>query len=170
MSRKKKKGKFILNKAPAETKPTLGYVQIYTDGGCKGTEGGWAFSMRSGEHSCYCAGAAKNTTNNRMELTALLKAFEKLNRPCLVDLYCDSQYVLNGLMYTFTWERKGWKTAEGKPVANADLWKRMIVFRDYHTIRKHWVKGHSGNIENEVCDSLATYARVIKEYEPEVEL
>ena len=147
-------------------KTTMNYVRIYTDGSCKGTDGGWAVSMSSGPYSLMMAGAAKNTTNNRMELVAVIKAFEKLTCPCLVDLYCDSQYVLQGLeTYSYTWEGNSWLNRDGKPVANADLWKRLVLFRDVHTIRKHWVKGHNGIEENEVCDSLAKYARDLKDYD-----
>ena len=147
-------------------KHTEAHVIMYTDGSCKGTAGGWAVSMRSGNHTYYSAGACPDTTNNRMEILAVIKACEKLTVPCLIDLFSDSMYVLRGLTeYSYQWERRDWKSKEGSPIANADLWKRLIIFRDYHTFRVHWVKGHSGVEENEVCDSLAKYARDIEEYD-----
>ena len=136
-------------------------VTIYTDGSCKNGKGGWAARLTFGNDSLNLHGSVEETTNNRMELTAVLEAIKVLNTPCIIRLYSDSRYVLNGLSFMYLWRFRDWKTREGKDVQNRDLWEELLEFigKGGHSVRKHWVKGHIGDIENEICDSLAKYAR-----------
>lgn len=137
------------------------YVRIYTDGSCRDNEGGWSYAMFHKQHSKFGCGSEKDTTNNAMELTAVIEALKTLIVPCEVNLYCDSKYVLDGMNYMYGWAKKNWKTSEGKNVANRELWETLynLVKESKHRIHKHWVRGHSGNINNETCDSLAKWAR-----------
>jgi len=131
---------------------------IFTDGACKGNPGpgGWGALLVTEGHEREMHGGEKATTNNRMELTAVIRALETLNRPCDVDLYTDSQYVKNGIQsWINTWKRNGWKTAERKPVKNAELWHELDALVARHTVRWHWVRGHSGHDGNERADALA---------------
>jgi ribonuclease HI len=133
-------------------------VQIYTDGACKGNPGpgGWGALLVAGGRERELFGGERHTTNNRMELTAVIRALEALTRECEVDLYTDSQYVKNGIeSWIHAWKRKGWKTAEGKPVKNAELWRELDALAQRHTIRWHWVRGHSGHDGNTRADALA---------------
>jgi ribonuclease HI len=133
-------------------------VVIYTDGACKGNPGpgGWGVLLRWGGHERELFGGERATTNNRMELTAVIRALEALKRPCEVDLYTDSQYVRNGITtWIRDWKRRGWKTADRKPVKNVDLWQTLDTLAAPHAVRWHWVKGHSGHPENERVDALA---------------
>ncbi len=137
-------------------------VRIWTDGGCKPNPGpgGWAavLAFRNSERELF--GADPRTTNNRMELTAAAEALEALTRPCQVILYTDSQYVRDGITRWSTgWVRKNWRTASGDPVANMDLWRRLLDAASRHRIDWQWVRGHSGNVMNERVDTLATRAR-----------
>ncbi len=139
-------------------------VTIYTDGSCKKydgiTCGGWGAVLLCGEHSLYLSGAELNTTNNRMEMTAVIKALEVLTTACKIKLYADSQYVLNGVQtYARIWVKNDWKTSENKDVQNRDLWEKILSLSDKHSIYCNWVKGHSGIEYNEVVDSLAQTAR-----------
>ncbi|MBF0351902.1 MAG: ribonuclease HI [SAR324 cluster bacterium] len=142
-------------------------VHIYTDGACSpnpGT-GGWGAILISPEHNNFrkeISGAEANTTNNRMELIAALKGLEMLKRPCRVNVYTDSAYLKNAFTQKWldSWQRKGWKTADGKPVANKDLWEALLQQARIHEISWHWVKGHSDNPENNRCDELAVQARI----------
>lgn len=136
-------------------------VKIYTDGSCKDGEGGWSACLFYKNDSLFIADRASDTTNNRMELTAVIEALSRLITPCYVILYSDSKYVLDGMQYMYAWNKRKWKTKDKKDVSNADLWKKMIEVCDNggHTIKKKWVKGHTGNINNETCDSLAKYIR-----------
>jgi ribonuclease HI len=133
-------------------------VRIHTDGACKGNPGpgGWgALLQLDGREKELCGGEA-DTTNNRMELTAVIRALEALTRPCDIDLYTDSQYVQKGISeWIEAWKRRGWKTADRKPVKNVDLWLRLDEVAALHRIRWHWVKGHAGHAENERADVLA---------------
>lgn len=136
-------------------------VEIFTDGACRGNPGpgGWGALLRykGQEKSLY--GAEDNTTNNRMELTAAIMALATLKCPCKIALTTDSQYVRKGITeWVPNWEKRGWRTANKKPVKNADLWQRLAQETHRHTIEWHWVKGHSGHIENEIADSLANRA------------
>jgi ribonuclease HI len=133
-------------------------VVIYTDGGCKGNPGpgGWGVLLIYGGHERELWGGEPHTTNNRMELTAAIVALETLKRPCQVELYTDSQYVKNGITeWIGGWKARGWRTAQKDPVKNADLWQRLDEARRRHRIEWHWVKGHSGQPENERADRLA---------------
>lgn len=133
-------------------------IEIYTDGACKGNPGpgGWGAFLRAGEHRKELFGGEADTTNNRMELMAAIKALEALKRPSEVELNTDSQYVKNGIQsWIKNWKKNGWKTAAKKPVKNADLWQRLDAEVARHTITWKWVKGHSGNPGNELADELA---------------
>lgn len=137
-------------------------VEIWTDGGCKPNPGpgGWAALLRSGGHERELTGGEAATTNNRMELTAAAMALEALTRPCRVALHTDSQYVRNGITRWHTgWVRRNWRNAAGDPVANMDLWKRLLAAEKPHQVDWRWVRGHAGNPENERVDALATEAR-----------
>lgn len=133
-------------------------VVIYTDGACRGNPGpgGWGALLRAGSHERELSGGEKLTTNNRMELTAVIKALEVLTRPCGVTLYTDSEYVRNGITtWIHNWKRRGWRTADGKPVKNVDLWRRLDELAAGHQVQWRWVKGHSGDPDNERADALA---------------
>jgi len=137
-------------------------VEIWTDGGCKPNPGpgGWAAILRMGQHEKELSGYEPVTTNNRMELTAAAMALEALTRPCQVKLHTDSEYVKNGITrWHEGWVRKNWRNAAGDPVANMDLWRRILAAAVPHKIEWLWVRGHSGHPENERCDALATFAR-----------
>lgn len=133
-------------------------VTIYTDGACSGNPGpgGWGAILIHGPHRKEMHGGEATTTNNRMELTAAISALEALKHPCKIDLYTDSNYVKDGITkWIAGWKRNGWKTADKKPVKNAELWQRLDEARNRHTIHWHWVKGHAGHPENERADELA---------------
>ena len=134
------------------------HVTIYTDGACSGNPGpgGWAAILISGGHARELKGGEPMTTNNRMELMAAIAAMEALNRPCLVDLHTDSQYLRNGIMsWIEQWKRNGWRTADKKPVKNVELWQRLDAALKQHEERWHWVKAHAGHPENARADQLA---------------
>ena len=135
-------------------------VEIHTDGACKGNPGpgGWGVLMRSGGHVKELFGGELTTTNNRMELTAVIQALKALKRPCTVALYLDSQYVRQGItQWIHGWKAKGWRTADRQPVKNVDLWQELdqLVSASGHRIDWHWVKGHAGDPGNERADALA---------------
>ncbi|KQV89154.1 MULTISPECIES: ribonuclease HI [unclassified Roseateles] len=133
-------------------------VTIYTDGACKGNPGpgGWGAWLSSGGHDKELFGGERETTNNRMELTAPIEALASLKRSCDVVVYLDSEYVRKGITeWIINWQRRGWKTADGKPVKNADLWQRLDALRKLHTVDWRWVKGHAGDPGNERADMLA---------------
>lgn len=135
-------------------------VILYTDGACKGNPGpgGWGAWLQSGPHSKELFGGEANTTNNRMELMAVIQGLKALKRPCKVALYLDSQYVRQGITeWIHSWKKKGWKTASNQPVKNADLWRELdtLVHDGVHHIEWHWVKGHAGEPGNEKADELA---------------
>ncbi|HVZ30688.1 MAG TPA: ribonuclease HI [Asticcacaulis sp.] len=133
-------------------------VTIYTDGACKGNPGpgGWGAVLMSGGHEKDLYGYEPETTNNRMELMAVISALEALKKPCDVVLYADSQYVLKGIKeWIHGWKSRGWKTADKKPVKNDDLWIRLDSACKPHKIKWLWVKGHAGNELNERADALA---------------
>lgn len=136
-------------------------VTIYTDGACRGNPGpgGWGALLLYGDHRRTPKGAEAETTNNRMELSAVIYALEALKRACDIDLYTDSKYVMDGLTkWMESWKQRGWKTANRKPVKNQDLWQRLDAATQRHQIRWHWVRGHSGNAGNEEVDTLANLA------------
>ena len=133
-------------------------VRIYTDGACKGNPGpgGWGALLRFDGREKELCGGEIDTTNNRMELTAVIRALDALKRSCDIDLYTDSQYVQKGISeWISAWKRRGWKTADKKPVKNADLWLELDRLAGAHRIRWHWVRGHAGHAENERADALA---------------
>lgn len=135
-------------------------VVMYTDGACKGNPGpgGWGVWLKSGDHERELFGGELNTTNNRMELKAVIEGLSALKKPCNVALYLDSQYVRKGITeWIKGWKAKGWKTASKQPVKNAELWKELdaLVEDSGHTIEWRWVKGHSGDVGNERADMLA---------------
>ena len=138
-------------------------VIIYTDGGCAPTNpgpGGWAAILIRDAHQKELKGGEPMTTNNRMELMAAISGLEALKRPCVVDMHTDSQYVRDGITkYINNWKRNGWRTASRQPVKNQDLWERLEAARNAHTVRWHWVKGHSGDQFNERADELVHEAR-----------
>ena len=136
-------------------------VTIYTDGACRGNPGpgGWGAVLTYGSKQKELFGAEAETTNNRMELTAAIRALESLTRSCKVSLYTDSQYVRKGILeWMDNWKQRGWKTAGRKPVKNRDLWITLDDAMSRHDVDWHWVKGHSGNTGNEHADSLANKA------------
>lgn len=136
-------------------------VTVYTDGGCRGNpgSGGWGAVLEYGGSTKELYGYEEETTNNRMELMAAIKALEILKRPCNVSLTTDSQYVRQGVLeWMQGWKSRGWKTAAKKPVKNKDLWQRLDEATQKHEIEWHWVKGHSGHAGNERADELANRA------------
>ena len=133
-------------------------VEIYTDGACSGNPGpgGWGAILRYGMHEKELSGGAPETTNNRMEMTAVIEALRALKKPCVIALYTDSVYVKDGVTkWLAGWKAKGWKTAAKKPVKNQDLWEEIDREIGRHTIEWHWIKGHAGHPENERADELA---------------
>jgi ribonuclease HI len=137
------------------------HVIIYTDGACKGNPGpgGWGVLLRYGEQDKCLSGVESHTTNNRMELMAAIQALAALKQPCKVDLYTDSQYVQKGISeWLEGWKKRAWKKADKKAVKNADLWQALDKEASRHEIVWHWVKGHSGHVENDLVDRLANEA------------
>lgn len=133
-------------------------INIYADGGCRGNPGpgGWGVLMQSGENSKELWGGEANTTNNRMELTAVIRALEALKRPTAAHIHTDSQYVQKGIsQWIHNWKRNGWRTADKKPVKNAELWQRLDELAQTHDLKWLWVKGHAGHPGNERADALA---------------
>ena len=133
-------------------------VSLYTDGACKGNpgKGGWGVLMRYGSHEKELFGGEAHTTNNRMELTAIIQGLAALKRPCAVVIYTDSQYVKNGMeQWIHGWKKNGWKTASKQPVKNEDLWQQLGRLAAQHQIQWQWVRGHAGHAENERADALA---------------
>jgi ribonuclease HI len=136
-------------------------VDIFTDGACRGNPGpgGWGAILRYKETEKTLSGAEAHTTNNRMELMAAIAALESLKRPCRANVTTDSQYVRQGITEWITnWKRRGWKTADRKPVKNVDLWQRLDEAASVHQVEWHWVRGHTGHPENEQADALANQA------------
>jgi len=133
-------------------------VDVYTDGACKGNPGagGWGVWLKWGDHEKDLFGGEPETTNNRMELTAVIEALASLKRRCRVRLHTDSQYVHNGIStWIHDWKKRGWRTADKKPVKNVDLWKKLDELVRKHDIEWLWVRGHDGNPGNERADELA---------------
>ncbi|HXF46022.1 MAG TPA: ribonuclease HI [Burkholderiaceae bacterium] len=140
------------------TAPDAPTVEIWTDGACKGNPGpgGWGALLRSGRREKELFGGARETTNNRMELTAVIEALAALKQRCRVVLHTDSQYVKLGITeWLPNWMRRGWRTADNKPVKNADLWRALAEQANRHTIEWRWVRGHAGDPGNERADELA---------------
>jgi len=143
-------------------------VEIFTDGACSGNPGpgGWGAVLRFGETEKEISGFEPQTTNNRMEMTAAIRALEALKKPSVVTITTDSQYVQKGISEWLPgWKKRGWKTADKKPVANADLWQQLDALVQRHEVKFEWVRGHDGHAENERADKLATEA--IKSNKPD---
>jgi ribonuclease HI len=139
----------------------LPLVELFTDGACKGNPGpgGWGVLIRSGAHEKELSGGERLTTNNRMELMAAIEGLNALKRPCRVILSTDSQYVKDGITrWIFGWQKNGWRTADRKPVKNAELWQALLAATARHRIDWRWVRGHAGHPENERADRLASDA------------
>ena len=138
-------------------------VTIYTDGACSGNPGpgGWGAILRYGAHEKELSGGEAMTTNNRMELTAVIQALLALREPCIVELYSDSKYVIDALekRWVYGWQARGWKKADKKPALNVDLWQRLLPLVERHEMHYHWVKGHADNEYNNRCDQLAVSER-----------
>lgn len=146
--------------AAANSEP-LPRVELYTDGACLGNPGpgGWAYILRHPVKTREDAGGEADTTNNRMELRAVIEGLSALTRPARVELYSDSKYVLQGLdEWMASWKKRGWKTASKQPVKNRELWEKLDELIAKHKVSFHWVQGHAGHPENERCDELATAA------------
>ena len=134
-------------------------VTIYTDGACSGNPGpgGWGTILLYGEHRKEMSGGEPDTTNNRMELTAVIRGLEALKEPCQVELYSDSKYVIGALEkgWALSWKARGWVKGDKKPALNPDLWEQLLALCDYHQVNLHWVNGHAENPYNNRCDELA---------------
>ena len=134
-------------------------VTLYTDGACSGNPGpgGWGAILMLGEYKKEYSGGEPATTNNRMELTAVIRGLEALNQPCVVELYSDSKYVIDALEKGWAkgWQARGWIKSDKKPALNSDLWERLLELCQIHTVNLHWVKGHADNPFNNRCDELA---------------
>ena len=134
-------------------------VTLYTDGACSGNPGpgGWGAILEYNGHEKELSGGEENTTNNRMELTAVIEGLKALKEPCIVELYSDSKYVIDALEkgWAESWRAKGWKKADKKPALNPDLWEKLLNLLEIHTVTFTWVKGHNGNRGNEIANKLA---------------
>ncbi len=134
-------------------------VELFTDGACSGNPGpgGWGAILRFGSHEKELSGGEKATTNNRMELTAVIEGLLALKEPCNVTLTTDSNYVADGLSkgWAANWKKNGWRKADKKPALNPDLWDELLRLSEIHTLTINWIKGHAGHSENERCDALA---------------
>lgn len=134
-------------------------IELFTDGACSGNPGpgGWGAILRFGAHERELSGGEKNTTNNRMELTAVIEGLLALKEPCDVILTTDSKYVADGLSkgWAANWKKNGWRKADKKPALNPDLWDELLRLTEIHRITINWIKGHAGHTENERCDALA---------------
>ncbi len=135
------------------------FVEIFTDGACSGNPGpgGWGAVLRYNGHEKELSGGEVNTTNNRMELTAVIEALSNLKEPCRVTLTTDSKYVADGINqgWAKSWKKNGWRKSDKKPALNPDLWQKLLDLLEIHTVDIVWVKGHAGHPENERCDQLA---------------
>ncbi len=138
---------------------SMKFVEIFTDGACSGNPGpgGWGAVLRFGSHEKELSGGEEDTTNNRMELTAVIKALSALKEPCEVTLTTDSKYVCDAVNqnWVYSWQKNGWKKADKKPALNVDLWEKLLPLLERHKVNFVWVKGHAGHPENERCDRLA---------------
>lgn len=134
-------------------------ITLYTDGACSGNPGpgGWGTILAWEGHEKELSGGERSTTNNRMELTAVIRGLEALKEPCVVELYSDSKYVIDALEkgWARSWQKRGWVKSDKKPALNPDLWERLLELTEVHTVRCHWVKGHAENPRNNRCDELA---------------
>jgi ribonuclease HI len=138
-------------------------IQIFSDGACSGNPGpgGWGAILRYKNNEKEISGGQRNTTNNQMELMAVISALETLKEPCQVEIFTDSQYIANAFNkgWLAAWQKNGWRTSGKKPVKNKELWERLVVQAEKHELQWSWIRGHSGHPENERCDQLAVAAR-----------
>ena len=134
-------------------------VTLYTDGACSGNPGpgGWGAILEFQGTEKELSGGEKSTTNNRMEMTAVIEGLSALKEPCIVELYSDSKYVIDGLSkgWAASWQKNGWRKSDKKPALNPDLWEKLLELTHIHALRDHWVKGHADNPKNNRCDALA---------------
>ena len=134
-------------------------VTLYTDGACSGNPGpgGWGAILEFNGHEKELSGGENNTTNNRMELTAVIQGLKALKEPCIVELYSDSKYVIDALEkgWAKSWKSRGWVKSDKKPALNPDLWEQLLSLTEVHTLHYHWVKGHADNPKNNRCDEMA---------------
>ena len=134
-------------------------VTLYTDGACSGNPGpgGWGAILMYNQHKKELSGGDKHTTNNKMELTAVIRGLEQLKEPCVVELYSDSKYVIDALQkgWAKSWRAKNWRKGDGKPALNPDLWEKLLQLCEVHQVKLHWVKGHAENEFNNRCDEMA---------------
>lgn len=140
-------------------------VEMFTDGACSGNPGpgGWGTILRYGEHTLELSGGYRRTTNNRMEILAVIRGLERLKEPCRVLIYSDSKYVVDAVNngWVYGWKKKGWVKSNKEKALNPDLWQRLLDEMKRHEVEFHWVKGHDGHPENERCDRLATGAAAL---------
>ena len=134
-------------------------IELFTDGACSGNPGpgGWGAILRYNGHEKELCGGEKETTNNRMELTAVIEGLSALKEPCEIELFTDSKYVCDAVVkrWVYSWKANGWKKADKKPALNIDLWEKLLQLLDTHKVNFNWIKGHAGHPENERCDTLA---------------
>ena len=134
-------------------------IELFTDGACSGNPGpgGWGAILRYNGHEKELCGGEAETTNNRMELTAVIEGLSALKEPCEIELFTDSKYVCDAVAkrWVYSWKANGWKKADKKPALNIDLWEKLLVLLDTHKVNFNWIKGHAGHPENERCDTLA---------------
>ena len=134
-------------------------IELFTDGACSGNPGpgGWGAILRYNGHQKELCGGEKETTNNRMELTAVIEGLSALKEPCEIELFTDSKYVCDAVVkrWVYSWKANGWKKADKKPALNVDLWEKLLQLLDTHKVNFNWIKGHAGHPENERCDTLA---------------
>ena len=137
----------------------MDHVELYTDGACSGNPGpgGWGAILRCNGKEKELSGGERETTNNRMELTAVIKGLEALKRPCSVTLTSDSKYIIDAVEKGWAqgWKRNGWIKSDKKPALNVDLWEKLLALLDKHDVKMVWIRGHQGHAENERCDALA---------------
>lgn len=143
-------------------------IELFTDGACSGNPGpgGWGAILRYNGIEKELSGGEENTTNNRMELTAVIEGLSALKEPCRVRLVTDSRYVADGIGkgWAASWRKNGWRKADKKPALNADLWEKLLLLTERHTVEIEWVRGHNGHPENERCDALAVaYYKALQE-------
>ncbi len=135
------------------------HVKLFTDGACSGNPGpgGWAAILQYNGHEKELSGGEPETTNNRMELTAVIEGLSALKEPCVVDLVSDSKYVIDSIQkgWVYSWKKNGWRKADKKPALNVDLWEKLLGLLEVHQVNFIWIKGHDGHPENERCDKLA---------------
>ncbi len=134
-------------------------IEMFTDGACSGNPGpgGWGTILRYGNTEKEISGGAHETTNNRMEMIAVISGLKALKEPCEVDLYTDSKYVCDSITkgWVYSWKNNNWRKADKKPALNVDLWEEMLILLEKHNVTFHWLKGHNGHPENERCDKMA---------------